>query len=85
MSEKIEIKRGDLILDLLYQVYENGSGHGETGFGSFIENVAIRMLELIDDDILTKQCVQMIDKERLIVKHPKSSPSSSFSISSKDK
>lgn len=74
-----DMKRGDIILEFLYQIYEDGSAGGKTGFGSFMQNVAIRIIELIDDGILTKKGPQDIDGSIFKVERPISSPSISIS------
>ena len=80
-EKEIKLKRGDIVLELLYQVYENGSTHQETGFGSFIENVAIRILELVDDGIITKKGEQKINPKIFEIEQPVPKPSVSISES----
>jgi len=68
------MKRGDFILNLLYQVYDSGRHGEEEGFGSFIENVAVKILNLIDEGVLKKENFSALTvedlKEYLKVEHP---------------
>lgn len=71
-------KRGDLILNLLYQVYDSGQRGEEEGFGSFIENVAIRVLQLLDEGRLKRGTTYSAKKFAEYageIEHPVSTPS----------
>ena len=54
MEKLSRAKSGDLILNLLYQVYDSGRNGEEEGFGSFIENVSLRILSLLDNGVLKR-------------------------------
>lgn len=80
-------KRGDLMMNLLYQVYDSGRAGTEEGMGSFIENVAIKILNLIDAGVLKKGSTYS-NKEFTKynkVEHPISTPSWSVKPKGKGK
>ena len=51
--------RGDVVLELLYEVYAHGSCHGEVGFGSFVEKQASLLLKLFDSGLLDSKMVNL--------------------------
>ena len=79
-------KRGDLILNLLYQVYDSGKRGEEEGMGSFIEEVSIRILDLIDRGAFSAGTTYPASKyvKYTLVEHPTSGPSWSISMPDKD-